>query len=113
MALDLLGPLLSSDSVLVMVDYFSRYYETEIMCSTTCAEIIKSLKRIFMIHGLPLSVTSDMGRLKDIWKAVVSITREPYHYGPKQMAKWKGRTNSFEKVADSASQGETVEERSS
>ena len=62
------------------------------MCSTTFAEIIKSLERIFMIHGLPLSVTSDMGLLKDIWKAVVSNTGKPYHCGPKQMAKWKRRT---------------------
>ena len=68
-----------------------------------------------MIHGLQLSVTVTMGHLKDIWKAVVSNTRKPYHYqyGPKQMAKWKGRINSFEKVANCASQGETVEERSS
>ena len=51
----------SGDSVLVVVDYFSRNYEIEIMCSTTSAEIIKSLERIFMIHGLPLSVTSDNG----------------------------------------------------
>ena len=29
------------------------------------------------------------------------------------MAKWKDRTNSIEKVAEHASQGETVEERSS
>ena len=61
LALDLLGPLLSGDSVLIVIDYFSRYYEIEIMCSKTSAEIIKSLNRIFMIHGLPLSVTSDNG----------------------------------------------------
>ena len=61
LALDLLGPLLSDDSVLVIIDYFSRYYEIEITCSTTSSEVIKSLERIFMIHGLPLSVTSDNG----------------------------------------------------
>ena len=60
-ALDLLGPLPSGDSVLVVVDYFSRYYEIDIMRSTTSEKIIESLERIFMIHGLPLSVTSDNG----------------------------------------------------
>ena len=60
-ALDLLGPLPSGDSVLVVVDYFSRYYEIEIMRSTTSEKIIESLERIFMIHGLPISVTSDNG----------------------------------------------------
>ena len=74
----------SGDSVLVVVDCFSRYHEIDIMCYTTSAEIIKSLERIFMIHGLPLSVTSDNGPLKDIWRAVVSNTRKPYHYDPKQ-----------------------------
>lgn len=61
LALDLLGPLPSGDSVLVVVDYFSRYYEIEIMRSTTSEKIIESLEGIFMIHGLPLSVTSDNG----------------------------------------------------
>ena len=46
---------------LVVVDYFSRYYEIEILFSTTSEKIIESLERIFMIHGLPLSVTSDNG----------------------------------------------------
>ena len=90
----LLGPLLSGDSVLVVVDFFSRYYEIEIMCSTTSAEIIYSLERIFMIHGLPLSVTSDNGPFERFWKAVVSNIQKPYHYGPKQMAKWEDRSNS-------------------
>ena len=44
-----------------MVDYFSRYYEIEILFSTTSEKIIESLERIFMIHGLPLSVTKDNG----------------------------------------------------
>ena len=61
LALDLLGPLPSGDSVLVVVDYFSRYYEIEIMHSTTSEKIIASLKRISMIHGLPLSLTIDNG----------------------------------------------------
>lgn len=45
--------------MLVVVDYFTRYYEIEIVCSTTSKKIIESLERIFMIHSLPLSVTSD------------------------------------------------------
>ena len=61
LALDLLGPLTSGDSVLVVVDYFSRYYEIGILCSTTSEKIIESLERRFMIHSLPLSVTSDNG----------------------------------------------------
>ena len=61
LVLDLLLSLPPGDSVLVVVEYFSRYYEIEIMHSTPSEKIIESLERIFMIHGLPLSVTSDNG----------------------------------------------------
>ena len=58
LAIDLLGPLPSGDSVLVVVDYFSRFYEIGIMRSTTSEKIIEE---VFTTHGLPLSVTSDNG----------------------------------------------------
>ena len=94
LALDLLLLLPPGDSALVVVEYFSRYYEIEIMHSTPSEKIIESLGRIFMIHGLPLSVTSDNGPFERFWKAVVSNIQKPYHYGPKQMAKWEDRSNS-------------------
>ena len=59
LAVDLLGPLPSGDSVLVVVDYFSRFYEIGVMRSTTSEKIIERLEEIFTTHGLPLSVTSD------------------------------------------------------
>ena len=61
LAIDLLGPFPSGDSILVVVDYFSRYYEVKIMKSTISEKIIEALEQIFAIHGLPLSVTSDNG----------------------------------------------------
>ena len=61
LAVDLLGPLPSGDSVLVVVDYFSRFYEIGVMRSTTSAKIIERLEEIFTTHGLPVSVTSDNG----------------------------------------------------
>ena len=61
LAVDLLGPLPSGDSVLVVVDYFSRFYEIRVMRSTTSEKIIERLEEIFTTHGLPLSVTSDNG----------------------------------------------------
>ena len=57
LAVDLLGPLLCGDSVLVVVDYFSRFYEIEVMRSTTSEKIFERLEEIFTTHGLPLSVT--------------------------------------------------------
>ena len=61
LAIDLLGPLPSGESVLVIVDYFSRYYEVEVMRSTTSEKVIKCLEKVFTTHGLPLSIRSDNG----------------------------------------------------
>ena len=61
LAIDLLGPLPSGDSVLVVVDYYSRYYEIDIMGSTKSDKIVESLEKMFATHGLPLSITSDNG----------------------------------------------------
>jgi len=62
LAIDLLGPLPSGESVLVIADYFSRYYEVElIMRSTTSEKVIECLEKIFTTHGLPQSFRSDNG----------------------------------------------------
>ena len=61
LAIDLLGPLPSRESVLVIVDYFSRYHEAEVMRSTTSEKVIEYLEKIFTTHGLPLSLRSDNG----------------------------------------------------
>ena len=55
LAADLMGPLPSGEYVLVVVDYYSRYFEV------TSATIIGSLERIFCFHGLPQSLETDNG----------------------------------------------------
>lgn len=61
LAVDLLGPLPSKHSILVTVDYYSRYYEYEVLTSTTTDKIIDSLENMFSRHGLPLTLKSDHG----------------------------------------------------
>ncbi|CAK8685732.1 unnamed protein product [Clavelina lepadiformis] len=61
LAVDLIGPLPSGDSIFVVVDYYSRYFEVDVMKSTVSEKIIASLERMFTTHGLPLSITSDNG----------------------------------------------------
>lgn len=53
---DLLGSLPTRHSILVVVDYYSRYYENDIMQSTTAEKVIDSLETIFSHHGLPLTI---------------------------------------------------------
>ena len=62
LAIDLLGPLPSGDYIFVCVDYYSRFYEIDIMKTVTSERVIESLERMFTTHGLPLSITSDNGR---------------------------------------------------
>lgn len=60
-AVDLLGPLPSNHAILVVVDYFSRYYEYDVMTTTTSEKVIDSLESMFSRHGLPVTIKSDNG----------------------------------------------------
>ena len=60
-ALDFLGPLPSGHSVLVVIDYYSRYYEISVMKSTTADKTVTALKTIFARHGYPLTIHTDNG----------------------------------------------------
>lgn len=44
-----------------MVDYYSRYYEYDILKLTTSDKIIDSLKSIFIRYDLPVRYRSDQG----------------------------------------------------
>ena len=59
--MDLCGPFPSGESVLVVIDAYSRFPEVDILKSTTAPSMINKLDRIFSTHGFPDSVTSDNG----------------------------------------------------
>ena len=61
LAIDLLGPFPTGESILVVVEYYSRYYEIDILRSTVASKVISSLEEIFARHSLPESLTSDNG----------------------------------------------------
>ena len=61
LAVDLMGPLPSGHSLLIIVDYYSRFYEVEVMQSTTTEKIIDRLADTFCRHGLPNTVKSGNG----------------------------------------------------
>lgn len=60
-ACDLLGPLPSGHSLLVVVDYYSRYYEVCVMQSTSAEKVIDQLDEVFSRHGFPMTIKSDNG----------------------------------------------------
>ena len=61
LSLDLLGSMPTGEYLLVVIDYYSRYYEVEILMSVTASQIISRLEKIFTVHGLPVTITSDNG----------------------------------------------------
>lgn len=58
-SMDMLGPLPSGDSILVLIDLYSRYRITEVLQSTTTDDIVARLDRVFMRMGLPAVLISD------------------------------------------------------
>ncbi|XP_058838582.1 uncharacterized protein K02A2.6-like isoform X2 [Topomyia yanbarensis] len=58
-AIDFLGPMPTSEYILVVIDYYSRYMELEIMTKITARETIERLRRIFRVWGPPRTITLD------------------------------------------------------
>lgn len=61
-ALDYLGPLPSGHHILVVVDYYTRFFEVEIMKSIDARETIKRLRVMFTRFGFPSTITMDNGK---------------------------------------------------
>ena len=60
--LDLCGPFPGGESLLVLVDKYSKWVEVETMCSTTTRDITLRLEKVFAGHGFPLTLTTDNAR---------------------------------------------------
>ena len=57
--IDVLVPLPSGESLLVVVDYYSRFFEGVVMHSTTSQKMIEELMPIFTRYGYTFSLKSD------------------------------------------------------
>lgn len=53
-----MGPL---PYVFVVIDYYSRFFEINVLKNTTADAIIGCLSQIFLTHGLPLTLKTDNG----------------------------------------------------
>ena len=61
LAVDLMGPLPTGESLLVTVDYYSRWVEVDVIKSTTSRVIIDRLEKHFTRHGIPQTLRTDNG----------------------------------------------------
>ena len=60
-AVDLMGPLPSGEHLLVLVDYYSRWIEVDVIRTTSSKTIIHCLDAQFARHGLPKGLRTDNG----------------------------------------------------
>ena len=60
-AINLLRSLPSGESILVIVDYFNRFFEIAILKSVTSDKIICALRPNFARFGLPISLRNNNG----------------------------------------------------
>ena len=58
-AIDVLGPLPSGESLPIVVDYYSCFLEVVIMQSTTSQKMTEALTPIFVHYGYPFTLKSD------------------------------------------------------
>ena len=58
---DFYGPLPTGQYIIVLIDKYSRYPETEIINNTSTKTLIPKLDAIFARHGIPHTVKSDNG----------------------------------------------------
>ena len=61
LAVDFLGPFPGGESILVVVDYYSRFFEVVVKKSTKSHDVIRALNPIFARYGYPFSLKSDNG----------------------------------------------------
>ena len=57
--IDFMGPLPTRESLLVVVDYCSRFYEVAIMRLTAAKRVVVVLIQIFSRYGFPFALKSD------------------------------------------------------
>lgn len=69
-----MGPLPSGESILVVVGYYSRFYEVAILKKTTSDQIIKAVPPMFARFGIPYSLRTDNGAqfVSDVFKRFLS-----------------------------------------
>ena len=60
-AADVLRPLPTGEHILVVADYYSRFYEVDILRNTTTQAIISCLDRLFSRYGAPYHIITDNG----------------------------------------------------
>jgi len=92
LAADLMGPMPSRENLIVVVDYYSRYYEVVDMRSSTSPKIIAALTEIFARFGYPCSLKTGpsltVGSSRSSYVSAELSIEDYHHYG--HTSQWRG-----------------------
>ena len=95
LAVDLMRPLPTRETLLVLVDYHSRFYELAILRSTTSEKIIESLDKIFCRFSYPMTLKIRQWTSVHI-RGLPNLFREYQRKGGlKPMVKWRDKITPF------------------
>ena len=61
LAVNFFNPFPGGESILVVVDYYRRFFEVVVMKSTKSHDVIRALNPIFARYGYPFSLKSENG----------------------------------------------------
>ena len=111
--IDFCGPFPSGNSLLVIIDCYSRFPEVEILKSTTALNVIPKLDAIFARHGIPAKLTSDNGPpfQSEAFKRYVEHLGIQHHHSTPLWPQGNSEVEAFNKPLEKAIKAAHVEHR--
>lgn len=118
-----MGPLPTSKSLVVVVDYYSQYFRVAVIQSTTTPKVSTALREIFVRLGYPSSLKTDNGpqfvskgrSSRSSYMSRKLSIEDQHHYGCKPVVRSKDRrgpSKSESKMLKVAEvEGEQMEQR--
>ena len=85
---------LKGNVYLIVVDYYSRWFEIKKLCNESSSAVIQVLKELFAIHGIPDLIMSDNGpqysadSFREFATNTALCTSQVHQGTPKQTGKW-------------------------
>jgi len=99
-AVDWLGPLPTGEHLLVVIDYFLRWMEVDVLRSTISAAVIKCLDSHFASYGVPAGLRTDNSSnlvSEEMEKYLEEMGIVHYRNTPEPMERLSDRTAHFSK----------------
>jgi hypothetical protein len=113
LAIDLSGPYANGDYLLLLINYYSRFPEMEIIRSITSSTIINKLRKIFSVHGFCSELVTDNGSnfVSDEFKYYLAENGIKHTRASPYWARANGLVENFNKSLKKTIRGATIERK--